>query len=119
VDFGELDVVVITEDFAREPRLTEIPFVAVDPEHAVGPAALHLDRVEAGVAADVEHAFAAEVPGQLRREAAELGAGIIAEEMVGRGPRAAEIDVVKPGAERDDARFEIGTRHGAKAALDE
>src|SRR5437764_13160011 len=93
IELGEFDVVEI-EHFAREPRLGEIALVAVDTEHPAGAAALHLDRVEAGVATDVEHAFPAEVLRQLRSEAAEFRARIIAEEMVGRGPGPTEVDVV-------------------------
>ena len=90
VELGELDI-VIAERFAREPGLREIALVAVDAEHARRAAALHLDRIEAGVAADVEHALARKILRQMRREAAEFRAWIIAEEMVGRGPHAAEV----------------------------
>ena len=42
-----------------EARLREVVVVEVDAEHALGAAPLHLDGVEAGVAADVEHGLAA------------------------------------------------------------
>ena len=45
-------------DLGGEPRLRQIVVVEVDAEHALGAAPLHLDRVEAGVAADVEHGLA-------------------------------------------------------------
>jgi hypothetical protein len=51
----------------------------------------------------------------MRREAAELGPRVIAKEMVGRRPDSAQVDVVKPGAERSDALFEIVARNRAQA----
>src|SRR5207253_531382 len=81
VDVGlrELDV-VMAERLGGEPRLGEVALVAVNAEHARGAAALHLDRIETRVAADVEHALAGDV-GQFAGEPAELGARIIAKEM--------------------------------------
>src|SRR5438309_7123214 len=92
VELRELDVVE-AQRFCRKPRLRKIALVAVDTEHATGAAALHLDRIEAGVAADVEYALAGKVLRQLRREAAKLCAWIIAEEMLWRGPHPAKVDV--------------------------
>ena len=83
----ELDVV--RPDLGGEACLGQIVLVEVDAEHARRAAPLHLDRVEAAVAADVEHGLAGEVLGQGLGEAAELHVGIIAEEMVRRGPDAA------------------------------
>ena len=48
-------------DLGGEPRLGQVALVGVDAHDAVGPAALHLDRVEPGVAADVEHGLPAQV----------------------------------------------------------
>ena len=67
----------------RQPRLRQIALVAVDAEHPRRAAPLHLDRVEAGVAADVEHALAGHVGGQRVGEAGELEVGIVAQEMIG------------------------------------
>ena len=52
---------VDARDLGREPRLGQVALVAVDADDAVGAAALHLDRVKAGVAADVEHRLPAQV----------------------------------------------------------
>src|SRR5437016_2313878 len=68
-------------DFRGEPRLGEVPAVGVDADHAVGVAALHLDRVEAGVAADIENGLAAKVPGYGVRKPAPFDRRIVAEEM--------------------------------------
>ena len=100
-ELGELDVVE-AERLGREPRLREIAVVAVDAEHPRRAAPLHLDRVEARVAADVEHGLAGEVRRHGIGEATELGARIVAEEMVGRGLDAAQIDIVEPGSQRLD-----------------
>ena len=51
-------------DLGGEPRLVEIVLVEIDPEHPPGAAPLHLERVEAGIAADVEHACPAQVGGK-------------------------------------------------------
>jgi hypothetical protein len=72
----------------------------VDAENAAGAAALHLQRVEAAVAADVEHAAAGEILGHGGLEAAPLDRRIIAEKMLGRGFDPAQVDVVEPRPER-------------------
>src|SRR6185437_9277984 len=107
VELSELDLSVVAEHLGREPRLREVAFVAVDAEHARGSAPPHLDRIESCVAADVEHALAAEIARETGFEAAELRAGIIAQEMVGRGPYAIQIDVVEPRPERLYALFQV------------
>ena len=59
---AELDVEPV--DLGGEAGLREIVLVEIDAEHALGAAPLHLDRVEAAVAADIEHGLA----GQVRRD---------------------------------------------------
>jgi hypothetical protein len=83
-------------------RLFEVPGVGIEPEHARGPAPLHLDGVEASVATDVQHALAGQVGRQRVAEAAPLHGRIVTEEMVRRGPDALEVDVVEPLAQRID-----------------
>src|SRR3954453_9198896 len=117
VELHEFDVAEI-QDFGGKPRLREVALVAVYAQHPARATALHLDRIEARVAADIEHALAAEVARQVRREAAELRARIIAEKMVGRSPGAAEVQVVEPRAKRGDAGLKIGARHRTQAGLD-
>ena len=106
-----------------EARLGEVALVAVDAEHARGAAPLHLDGVEAGVAADVEHGLAGQVGRDRVGEAPPLHRRVVAEEMVGRGPTPSQVDVVEPGPERLDlARglvgcTVLGCRHGAVPSL--
>ena len=45
----------------RKTSLFEILFVSIDPHNAARATLFHLDRVEAAVAADVEHGFAMQV----------------------------------------------------------
>jgi hypothetical protein len=99
---GELDALE-PEHLARQPRLGKVALVAVDAEHARRAAPLHLDRIETRVAADVEHALAAQIVRNDMGESLEFEARIIAEEMVGRCRHAvAEIDIVEPRAQRFD-----------------
>ena len=53
-----------------EPRLREVAVVPVDADDALGAAALHLEGVEAGVAADVEHRRAGRDPPESRARTA-------------------------------------------------
>ena len=48
----------------------------------------------------------------LEQRVRELGSGIIAQEMIGRGPDPAQIDVLEPGSERLDslAQLRVGDR---------
>ena len=55
-EVAEFDVEAV--DLGGEARLRQIVLVEVDAEHALGAAPLHLHRVEAGVAADIEHRLA-------------------------------------------------------------
>ena len=70
---AELDVEPV--DLGGEARLRQIVLVGVDAEHARGAAALHLHRVEAGVAADVEHGLAAQIGRDRVREARHFTRG--------------------------------------------
>src|SRR6185437_5015828 len=83
----------------REPRLREIALVVVDRDYAVGAAPLHFERIEAGVAADIEHCFPAQIPRNRMLETLPLEARIVTEKMVRRGLDAVEIEIVKLVAE--------------------
>ena len=101
-------------DFGRKAGLREIPVVGVDAEDPGGAAPLHLDGIEAGIAADVEHAPAGEGVG----ERAPLDGRIITEKMLRRRLHAAKVDVVKPVAKRAHAIAnglgrELGRAHDA------
>ena len=62
VELAQLD---LEPEHARgEPGLREVARGAVDRDHARRAPALHLERVEAGVAADVEHGLAAQIGGE-------------------------------------------------------
>src|ERR1044072_1224144 len=54
-----------SENFADEERLPDMLALRIDPQRSVRAATFGLDAVEAGVAADIEHRFAA----QVRRQA--------------------------------------------------
>lgn len=86
--------------FGGEPGLAEVVLVGIDAEDTRGTAALHLQRVEACVATDVEDGFAGEICRKSIAEACELNFRIIAEEMMRRGLDAAEAQIMEPGAER-------------------
>ncbi len=96
-ELAELDLGAA--DLGGEARLGEVAFVGVDSHHAVRAAPLHLDRVEAGVAADIEHGLAAQVRRERVGEVTPLDGGVVAQEMVGRGLNPAQVEVVEPLAE--------------------
>src|SRR5438477_9116179 len=76
---GELNVE--PGDLRGKPRLPKIAVVAVNRDHAGGAAALHLERVESAVAADVEHRPAAQIGRDCVREATPFDRRIITEKM--------------------------------------
>src|SRR4051812_25624868 len=71
VELREFDVVK-AQRFTRQSCLSEITLVTVNAEDAIRAAALHFDRIKAGVAADIENALAVEIIRQMRREATEF-----------------------------------------------
>ena len=106
IDFGAFD-------FRGEPGLRQVARVEVDADHPGGAAAFHLQRVEASVAADVEHRLAAQIGGDRVLETAPLHHRVIIEKVVGRGAHPGEIEVVEPRAERGDtlANAVLAVRH--------
>ena len=66
----ELDVEPL--DLGGEARLGEIIGVEVDADHPRGAAALHLQRIEAAVAADVEHGLASEIAAAAHRRSGAI-----------------------------------------------
>src|SRR5205823_892871 len=68
-----------------------------------------LEAVEAGVAAHVQHAPAAQVVGEVGRDLQPLEAReIAADEVVGRGLHAAgQVQVVEPGTEGVDLALQV------------
>ena len=97
------------EHIGGKARLREVVFIGIDAENSISAAAFHLDGIEAGVAADIEHGFASQVTRKGVAEALELGAWIISEEVVGCGLDSIEAKIVEPGAERSNALLEPGS----------
>ncbi|CAO4136465.1 hypothetical protein OFEAOIEE_LOCUS4221 [Methylorubrum extorquens] len=93
----ELDVVAKVA--GREAGLREVALIGIEAEHPGRTATFHLDRIEAAVAANIEHGLAGEVVGKRGREPTPLQPWIIAEKVIGRSPDPAEVDVVEPGPE--------------------
>src|SRR5512138_2163897 len=58
-ELRELDIEA--RDLSREARLPEITLVVIDRQHARRAAPLHFQRIEPGIAADIENALAGEV----------------------------------------------------------
>ncbi len=58
-ELAELDLE--PADAGGEAGLRQVVVVEIDAEHPLGPAPFHLDRVEAAVAADVEHRLAGQI----------------------------------------------------------
>src|SRR4051812_27540482 len=85
-----------------ERRLAQIAWVAIDTDDAVGATPLHLEGVEARIAADVEGGHPCQVGWNGIGEAAPFEVRIVAEEMVGSGSDAVELEVVEPWRERLD-----------------
>ncbi len=98
-------------DFGGEFRLGEIPRVRIDAKHASRAAAFHFDRIETGVAADIEHACAFEIGRNRVGEARPLDVRIIAQEVRGRGADAGEVEIMKPLAEFPDAVTDLVLSH--------
>jgi hypothetical protein len=96
-ELAELDV--MARGLSREAGLGEIRIVEIDAQNPARPALLHLDRVEAAVAADVEHGFARQVLRDRARELLPFDRRIITEKMVGSGPNAVQLHVVEPGTQ--------------------
>ena len=85
VDVALHELHVEPELLAGEARLAQIDRVVVDAQHARGAAALHFERIEAAVAADVEHGLAAEIVRHgVLEELPEIGREI-AQRMIRRG----------------------------------
>jgi spore maturation protein CgeB len=100
VALHELDVQA--ELVAGKARLGQIARVVIDPQHAGCAAALHLERVEPAVAADVEDRLTGEIPGYgVFEELPEIGRKIT-QRVIWRGVNLgalAQPQIVEPRAE--------------------
>jgi len=113
--FSELDVGAV--DLGRQPGLGQVPVVEIDPKNPFCAAALHLQRVETGVAADIEDAPAAQILRKRVSEAREFRTRIVLQKMMGRSLDAAEIQVVKPFPEILDPGSDFFDRQGAHCGI--
>src|SRR5690242_21909551 len=95
---GELDL--DADRLCSEPRLAQIIGVEIDRENASGTSQFHLNRIEAGVATNVENGFAGEIGCDRVRKTPPFHRRVITEKMVGGGHHPAEINVVEPRSER-------------------
>src|SRR5438477_10375935 len=61
----------------RELRLLQIFVLGIQPEHAIGSAALHLHGVKTGVTADVENRFARQTVGNDMAKSSPFHCGVV------------------------------------------
>src|SRR5690606_35224568 len=108
-ELAELDVHL--GDFRRETCLRQIGIIEVEAENAFCAPPLHLDRVETGIAANVENRLSGEVGGYRILEFSPFHMRIVAEKMVRRSGDAIELDIVEPGPELLDPLLYCGVRH--------
>ena len=87
------------DDLCGKAGLPEIGPIDIDTEHARRTAPLHLDRVEAAVAADIEHGSAAQIGRQRMPKAAPFHRRVVAEKMLRSGRNSAEINIMEPRPE--------------------
>jgi len=107
IDGGPLERDVQPKNLCREPRLRDLPSLRVDAEHPGRAKPLGLETVEAGVAADVQHALPRKIGRQVRLEELPCRFGMVARFVRARSELRfqlrTEIDVVKPGVQRPDS----------------
>jgi hypothetical protein len=95
------------ERFRNKTRLPQITFIEINAENAVCATPFHLDAVKPGVAADIEHAFAGKIIGYGVRKLPPFDCGIVAKEVMRRGPEAVQVDVLKPRGEIIDLPLQV------------
>jgi len=83
--------------------LREVVFIGIDAEYALGATALHFERIEPAIAADVEDGLSGKVLRQRIGEALVFDLRVVTEEVIRRGLHSAEAHVMKPGAQSSDA----------------
>src|SRR5207248_314319 len=97
VQLTELDLRVI--HFRGEAGLGKIARIGIDSDDPPRAPALHLKRIEAGIAADVKHGLAREIRWNSVLEPAPLEGRVVSEKMIGRRLDAPNIEIVKPLAQ--------------------
>src|SRR5512132_3809733 len=94
-------------DLCGEASLPEIAVTGIEPDDARGPAPLHLDRVEAGVAANVENGHAGQVLRQAGGDVPPQNGRIVTQKVPRRRLHAGQVDVVEPFPQRSDAALDV------------
>lgn len=102
IDRHLMELDVEARVFGCEACLAQIMRIGIDADDPACIAPLHFQRVEAGIAADIENAAALEVIGDDMPEALPLEPRIVAKEVIGGRLDATDPQVVEPGAELGD-----------------
>src|SRR4051812_44954724 len=102
-------------DLGGKAGLRQVLLVAIETKHTLGAAPLHLHRVKACIAADIEHGLAIEAIRNDFGEASPLHIGIVTQEMCRCGRHAIEIKIVKPRSERIDTLANFLARESTSA----
>src|SRR5438874_7580768 len=87
---GEFDV--YADNLRGKPCLPQIIRIDVDSENAGGAPQFHLNRIEPGITADVEHSLAGEIGGDRIGKPPPFDGRIVTEEMARCGHDPAQID---------------------------
>ena len=98
-----LDIQVDAQGLGGKPRLIQIAVIDINSQHPAGSASLHLDGIEAAVAANVENRGPAQIEGNGVGNLPPFDAGKIAQKMVGRRGHAVQVEVVEPLTELRDS----------------
>src|ERR1700726_1403342 len=97
-DISEFDVELA--HLRRETGLRQIFVATIQTEHPLGTTPLHLHRVQAGIARDVENGFSFQRDWYGVGEPAPLYLRVIAQEMRWCGGNPVQVEIMKPRTER-------------------
>jgi hypothetical protein len=90
-------------NLCSKTRLGEISLIEINRHDAIGPAFLHLNRVKARVATNVQHGPPVKIERDGVRELPPFVLRVVSKKMVRRSGHASEVKVVKPFAQLADA----------------
>ena len=107
VDRMLLELDAEPEGLGGKTCLIQIAVVYVNAEDPLGPAALHLQGIKAGITADVQDGRAAQVRRDLGADASPFDVGKISQEMVGRSGNAMQVEIMKPVSQFGNAAGEL------------
>lgn len=91
---AEFDIEV--QGVGREARLIEIPIINIDPKYVFGPAAFHLDGIEASIAANIENRLACERSRDLAANLLPFDVWKISQKVIRSCVHPVKVQVVKP-----------------------